>query len=223
MLAVYTFVFSVVFKVRWGIDTGAPKSEFALVLFVGLIVHALLAEVLIRAPGHILSNANYVKKVIFPLEVLTVVNLVAALFHALISFFVLFLALVLLSGMPGWTVVLIPFTVIPLLPLMLGLGWMLTALGVYLRDIGQFIGIITTTMLFLAPVFYPITTLPEAYQSFLYLNPITLPIEQTRAVIIFGELPSWKSLGFYTLNSIAFCWIGFFWFQKARKGFADVL
>jgi lipopolysaccharide transport system permease protein len=223
MLAVYTFVFSVVFKARWGIEVSEGKTDFALVLFVGLIIHSLFAEVLNRAPTLILSNANYVKKVVFPLEVLTFVSLSVALFHAAISFIVLLVALVVLNGLPSWTVIYTPATLLPLLPLTLGFGWLLASLGVYLRDIGQLIGITTMALLFLAPVFYPLKALPEAYQSVLYINPLTYPIEQTRAVIIFGDMPNWVGLGVYTIISVLICWIGFWWFQKTRKGFADVL
>ena len=223
MLAVYTFVFSVVFKARWGIGMTENKTDFALVLFVGLIIHALFAEVLNRAPGLILSNTNYVKKVIFPLEILTVVSLGAALFHALISVVVLLIAFALLNGFVNWTILYTPLTLLPLLPLTLGLGWLLASLGVYLRDIGQVIGVVTMVFLFLAPVFYPITALPEAYQSILLINPITLPIEQTRAVIVFSQSPDWAVLAIYTGISAAICWIGFWWFQKTRKGFADVI
>jgi lipopolysaccharide transport system permease protein len=223
MLAVYTFVFSVVFKARWGIEVSEGKTDFALVLFVGLIIHALFAEVLNRAPTLVSSNVNYVKKVVFPLEVLTFVSLSVALFHAAISFLVLLVAFVVLNGLPSWTIIYTPVTLLPLLPLTLGFGWLLASLGVYLRDIGQLIGITNMALLFLAPVFYPLTALPEAYQSVLYINPLTYPIEQTRAVIIFGNMPNWVGLGVYSIISVSICWIGFWWFQRTRKGFADVL
>ena len=223
MLAVYTFVFSVVFKARWGIDVSEGKTDFALVLFVGLIIHTLFAEVLNRAPTLILSHANYVKKVVFPLETLIFVSLSVALFHAAISFLVLLAAFVVLNGLPSWTVIYTPATLLPLLPLTLGFGWLLASLGVYLRDIGQLMGIITTALLFLAPVFYPLTALPEAYQLVLHINPLTYPIEQTRAVVIFGDMPDWAGLGVYTMISVLICWIGFWWFQMTRKGFADVV
>lgn len=223
LLSVYTFVFSVVFKARWGINTTESQTHFALVLFVGLILHGLLAEVLNRAPGLILGNVNYVKKVVFPLEVLTLVSLGAALFHALVSFMLLLAALVLLNGFLHWTVILAPITILPLLPLILGLGWFLASLGVYLRDIGQVIGVITTVLLFLGPIFYPITALPAAYQPILMLNPLTLIIEQARAVAVFGTMPDWSGLVIYTAISITICWLGFWWFQKTRKGFADVI
>ena len=223
MLTVYSFVFSVVFKARWGLGNEESKTHFAVVLFVGLIVHALLAEVLNRAPGLIISNVNYVKKVVFPLEILPVISIGAALFHSLISLVVLLIAVIILEGNLHWTAVLIPLVVLPLVILTLGLAWMLASLGVFIREIGQTIGIITTVMLFMAPVFYPLSAMPEKYHPFLMANPLTFIIEQAREVLIFGHLPNWSGLGIYMLVASAVAWAGFAGFQKTRKGFADVL
>jgi len=223
MLLVYTFVFSVVFKARWGGDSTESKTEFAVILFVGLIIHSLFAEVLNRAPSLILNNINYVKKVIFPLEILPVITMGATLFHTLVSLCVLLGALLLLNGTLYWTSLLIPLILLPLIFTTLGFAWLLASLGVYLRDIGQTIGIITTVMLFLAPVFYPISALPEKYQVFLLANPLTFIIEQARQVLIFGAAPNWAGLALYSIVSLAVAWIGYWWFQKTRKGFADVV
>lgn len=223
MLAVYTFVFSVVFKARWGLAGEESKTQFAVVLFVGMIVHGLLAEVLNRAPGLILGNVNYVKKVVFPLEILPVISMGAALFHSLVSLGVLLIAFALFNGYLHWTAVLAPLVVLPLVILTLGLAWILASLGVFLRDVGQTIGIITTVMMFLAPVFYPITALPEEMRPWIMANPLTFTIEQAREVLIWGRLPNWGGLGIYTLAAIAVAWAGYAWFQKTRKGFADVL
>lgn len=223
MLSVYTFVFTVIFQARWNVAAADSKSDFALILFVGLIIHALFAEVLNRAPSIILGNANYVKKVVFSLEILTVISLGAALFHSSISIIVLMIAFIVLDGNLSWTIVLAPLTLLPLLPMILGFGWFLASLGVYLRDMGQMIGLITTVLLFLAPVFYPANALPEPYLTILQFNPLTIPIEQTRAVILFGTMPDWNALLLYTIVSLVICWMGFWWFQKTRKGFADVV
>lgn len=223
MLAVYTFVFSVVFKARWMLDDEESKTQFAVVLFVGMIVHGLFAEVLNRAPGLILANVNYVKKVVFPLEILPVVSMGAALFHSLISLGVLLIALVILNGYLHWSVVFTPFVLLPLVILSLGLAWMLASLGTFLRDVGQTIGIVTMVMMFLAPVFYPVNALPEKFRPWLMLNPLTFIIEQAREVLIWGHLPNWMGLGGYTLAAAAIAWAGYAWFQKTRKGFADVL
>jgi lipopolysaccharide transport system permease protein len=223
MLAVYTFVFSVVFKARWGVGGEESKTQFAVVLFVGMIVHGLFAEVLNRAPVLILSNVNYVKKVAFPLEILSVVSMGAAMFYCLISLCVLLIAFVLFNGYLHWTAVLVPLVMLPLVILTLGLSWMLASLGVFLRDVGQAIGIITIVMLFLAPVFYPITAVPEELRPWIMANPLTFIIEQAREVLIWGRLPNWTGLGIYTLVATAVAWAGYAWFQKTRKGFADVL
>ena len=223
MLAVYTFVFSVVFKARWGVGGEESKTQFAVVLFVGMIVHGLLAEVLNRAPGLILGNVNYVKKVVFPLEILPVVSMGAALFHSLVSLGVLLIAFALFNGYLHSTAVLIPLVVLPLVILTLGVAWILASLGVFLRDVGQTISLITTVMLFLAPVFYPITALPEEMRPWIMANPLTFIIEQAREVLIWGRRPNWGGLGIYTLAATAVAWVGYAWFQKTRKGFADVL
>lgn len=223
MLAVYTFVFSVVFKARWGVDGDESKTQFAIILFVGMTVHGLFAEVLNRAPGLILSNVNYVKKVVFPLEILPIISMGVALFHSLISFGVLLIAFFLFNGHLHWTSIFTPLVLLPLILLTLGLAWMLASLGVFLRDVGQTIGIITTVMMFLAPVFYPITALPEEFRLWLLANPITFIIEQARGILIWGQMPNWTGLGGYSVVASIVAWMGYSWFQKTRKGFADVL
>lgn len=223
MLVVYTFVFSVVFKSRWGVGGDESKTQFAVVLFVGMIVHGLFAEVLNRAPSLILANVNYVKKVVFPIEILPVIAMGAALFHSLISLSVLLAAFAFFNGYLHWTAIFIPLVLFPLVLITLGFAWMLASLGVFLRDVGQTIGIVTMVMMFLAPVFYPVTALPEEFRPWLMANPITFIIEQAREVLIWGRLPDWSGLSLYTLAAIAIAWAGYAWFQKTRKGFADVL
>lgn len=224
MLIVYTFVFSEVFKARWGGSGGdESKTQFAVVLFVGLIVMGLFTEVLNRAPGLILSNVNYVKKVVFPIEILPVIAMGTALFHSLISLCVLLAAFTLFNGYLHWTVVFFPLVFFPLIVLSLGFTWMLASLGVFLRDVGQTIGIITTVLMFLSPVFYPVTAVPERFRPIIMANPLTFIIEQAREVLIWGHLPNWIGLGIYSLVAVVVGWMGYVWFQKTRKGFADVL
>lgn len=222
MLIVYTFVFSVVFKARW--NTGSDsKTEFALVLFAGLIVFNLFAECFTRAPSLILSNVNYVKKVVFPLEVLPWVALGSALFHASVSLAVWLLAYLFLFGIPHITVLLLPLVILPLMLLIMGLTWGLASLGVYLRDVSQFVGSITTVLMFLSPIFFPASALPEKYRHLFLLNPLTPAIEQVRDVLYWGKVPSVTGLLIYLLVATLVAWVGFAWFQKTRKGFADVL
>ena len=224
MLVVYTFVFSEIFKSRWGEAGGdESKTQFAVLLFVGMIVFSLFSEVLNRAPVLILSNVNYVKKVVFPLEILPVISLGAALFHSLVSVGVLLVAFVVFNGYLHWTVIYTPLVLLPLVFLALGLSWTLASLGVFLRDVGQTIGIMTSVLMFVSPVFYPVSAVPERFRPFIMANPLTFIIEQAREVLIWGRAPDWAGLGTYTLAAIAVAWAGYAWFQKTRKGFADVL
>ena len=223
MLLVYTFVFSVVFKARWGVGTEESRAGFAIALFVGMIVHGLFAEVVNRAPGLILGNVSYVKRVVFPLEVLPWIAMGSALFHTAVSLVVLLLAQLILTYQLTWTLVLFPLVLAPLILATMGLAWFLAAIGVYLRDIGQTIGIVTTVMLFLSPVFYPVSALPEQYQPLLHLNPLTFVIEEGRKVLLFGQLPDWGGWALYLAVSLGVAWAGFWWFQRTRKGFADVV
>jgi lipopolysaccharide transport system permease protein len=223
MLLVYTFVFSVVFKARWGTGGNESKADFAIILFTGMIVFGLFAEIVNRAPGQIIANANYVKKVVFPLEILSWVSLGSVLFHSLISLAVLLVAQLIINLSLPWTVVLFPLVLLPLIFASLGAAWFLAALGVYVRDIGQITTVFTTVLMFVSAVFYPLSALPETYQAWLRLNPLVLIITESRKVLVFGSLPDWFWLGIALLMGLAIAFAGFWWFQKTRKGFADVL
>jgi lipopolysaccharide transport system permease protein len=223
MLIVYTFVFSVVFKARWNVSGDESKTDFAIILFTGMIVFNLFAEIVNRAPGLIIYNVNYVKKVVFPLEILSWVALGSVLFHSLVSLFVLLLAQFILNQSLPWTIVLFPLVLLPLIFASLGAAWFLAAIGVFVRDVGQITGVITTILMFLSAVFYPLSALPERYQNLLKLNPLVLIITESRNVLIYGSLPDWPWLGLALLMGLAIAFTGFWWFQKTRKGFADVL
>lgn len=224
LLAVYTFVFSVVFKARWG-GAGATggRAEYALFMFVGLIVHGIFAECINRAPSLVVGQANYVKKMIFPLEVLPFVNMGSALFHALVSVGVLLLGQLLTGTAPCWTIIFLPLVVLPLLLFTMGVSWMLASLGVFLRDISQVVGLVTAVMLFLSPVFYPTSALSGKAGWLLKLNPLTWIIEQAREVALLCHLPDPVILTAGLALGVGVYLAGFALFQKTRKGFADVL
>jgi lipopolysaccharide transport system permease protein len=224
MLAVYTFVFSGIFKARWN-PSGQPESiaHFAVMMFVGIIVLTMLTEVLTRSPTLILSNPNFVKKVVFPLEILPIVTLGAAGFHLMVSIAVLLLAFLMFNGFLYWTVILLPLVLVPLVLVTLGASWGLASLGVYLRDVNQAIGLVCSLLMFMSPIFYPLSAVPEKFRWVIAANPLTFVIEQARQVVINGELPDWTGLFLYSLVSAVVAWGGFAWFQKTRKGFADVL
>lgn len=222
MLAVYTFVFSVVFKARWNAGSDS-KTEFALVLFAGLLAFNLFSECVNRAPSLILSNVNYVKKVVFPLEILPWVAMGSALFHMLISLAVWFIFYLVFFGLPHPSALLFPVILLPLVLFTSGISWFLASLGVYLRDVSQLTGIVTTMLMFLSPIFYPVSALPEEYRPFLMFNPLTPAIESVRDVLIWGKALDWWLVSMYLVVATIVACLGFAWFQKTRKGFADVL
>jgi lipopolysaccharide transport system permease protein len=224
LLAMFTFVFGTVIPARWStLGDAGGHAEFALVLFPGMIVHALLAECLNRAPSLISETPNFVKKVVFPLELLPAVALGGALFHALVSFAILVVAYAAVHSTVHVTIVALPLVLLPYVALALGLTWFFAALGVYLRDVGQVMGVVTMALMFLAPVFYPITAIPPAWRPLVYANPITLIVLQVRDTLVFGRWPHWPSLAAYAAVAFAVACFGFWWFQKSRKGFADVV
>lgn len=222
MLAVYTFVFSVVFQARWP-GGGDSRVEFALVLFTALLAFNLFAECVSRSPGLVLGNPNYVTKVVFPLEVLPVVSLLSALFHAAVGLLIWMGFHLAVRGVPPATALLLPLALAPLLLLTLGLSWFLASLGVFLRDVSQVVGVLTTTLMFMTPIFYAVSSVPPEYQAVMLANPLTPVIEQVRGVMLWGQGLDWPAWGLQMLLSSLLAWAGFAWFQSTRKGFADVL
>jgi lipopolysaccharide transport system permease protein len=221
MLAVYTFVFSVVFQSRW--EQRGDRLDFALILFLGMLCFNIFAEVAIRSTALIASNVNYVKKVVFPLEILPCVALMTSLFHAAISFVVWSLAMVAVGrGLPV-TIVFMPLYVLPLIAATLGVAWFLSALGVYLRDIGQVISVLITGLLFLSPIFFSARSVPEDFRPLVALNPLSYLLEGLRGVAVFGDTPRWSELGLLTLGASLIAWGGYAFFQATRRGFADVV
>ena len=223
MLVVYTFVFSIVLKVRWSGDISESKLQFAFILFTGMLIHGLFAEVINKAPSLILLNANYVKKVIFPLEILALTNFLEGLFNFSVGMLVLLIGMIVFHDQITWTIIFLPIILIPYFMLLLGLIWFIASLGLFVRDIAQGINVLTTVLLFLSPIFYSKNALPPEFQWLMNINPLTFIIEQSRDVLIWGKLPNWQGLGVYSLLSGLTMWIGYYWFQKTRKGFADVI
>lgn len=222
LLVVYTFVFSEVFNARWGTQV-ASKTDFALALFTGITIYNLFSEVATRSPTLIISHANYVKKIIFPLETLPAIAIGSASVQMIVSIMTIIGINFALNSSFSPVIVALPLILLPYALFIAGLSWLLAALGVYIRDISQSVGLITSVSMFLSPVFYPISALPEKYQPWLHLNPLTLIIEESRKVILWNTLPDWMSLAKYTVASALLAAFGFFWFQRSRKGFADVL
>ena len=222
MLGVYTFVFSVVFGARW--EVGAQsKADFALVLFAGLLIFNVFSECVTRAPTIVLANPHYVKKIVFPLEVLPWVALGSALFHAIVSLGVWLLGFAVVRGLPPPTALVLPLVLAPLTLLVLGLMWLLAALGVYVRDISQLVGILTTTLMFLTPIFYPEEIIPDEFDFLVKYNPMAPLIRSYRRVLLEGRMPDWRGLALTTVFATACFILGYWWFERTKKAFADVI
>jgi lipopolysaccharide transport system permease protein len=223
MLCVYTFVFSVIFKARWGVESGEGKAAFALALFMGLITFSIFSEVVNAAPSLVLGNANYVKKVVFPLEILPLVRLFSALINAVFSLGVLFAGILIFNHFIQWTALLLPLIWLPMMMFTLGCGYFLASLGVFVRDMGTAIGVLTTMLFFLTPIFYPISAVPEAFRIVFRINPIAIFVEDARRVVLWGLSPDWPWFFFGMALSGAVLIFGFVWFMKSKKAFADVI
>lgn len=222
MLAVYTFVFSIVFSAKWGVGHESP-GLFALIIFSGLIVFNVFAEPVGRSPTLVLENVSYVKKVVFPLEILTWVAIGGALFSAGISFVILLLFYLVLVGVPTFSIVLFPLVLLPVVFSAAGVSWFLSSLGVYFRDVKPIVGVLLTILMFLSPIFYPASAVPEGSRSYLNLNPLGLALESSKAILFqIGELNLMAWVIYLTI-SLVVAWMGYLWFSKTRKGFADVL
>lgn len=222
MLTVYTFVFGFILKARWHSPDQSTFS-FALILFAGLIIYYLFSEVISKSSTLIVNNANLVKKVIFPLEILSIASVLSSLFIFGINLIVLIITLFFIVGFPTINFFLLPFLLIPYIFFILGLSWLLSSIGVFVRDLGQVIGLLITVFLFLSPIFYPLSLVPKNYQLFILLSPISLAVEMFRSILGLGNFPNiYLSLYFFFI-SFFIMWFGFFIFQKSRKGFADVL
>ena len=223
LLLVYTFIFGVVFKGEWPGHTNGTLASYALILFCGISAYSIFAETVGRAPGLVVGVPNYVKKVVFPLEILPVSALGSALFHGAISLGLVVLGNLLLTGQISWTLPLLPLVALPLVFLALGVGWLLASLGVFVRDIGYTVALVVQVMFFATPIFYPIERVPGKFGAVIRLNPLASIVENFRRVILWGQLPSWPGLAAWTALTFVIMVLGYAWFMKTKKAFADVI
>ena len=224
MLAVYSFVFGVVFKARWGIEALENNSAaFPLIMFCGLTVFNIFTESVNSSTLAIITNVSYVKKVIFPLEILPLANVLTAFFFGIAWFILLILGIFIFIGNISFTILFIPLTIIPLFLLSLGMSFFVSALSVYIRDTQQAVAIITQILFFMTPIFYPISAVPENLRWILLCNPLTSIVEQTREIVLYGNMPEMPTIGWIFFFSIVIYQLGLSWFTKTKKGFADVL
>lgn len=222
MLCIYTFAFGTIAAGRWP-EADRGDASFSIILFAGLIVHGLFAECLTRAPSLVVANTNFVKRVVFPLDILPWSMTLSAMFHALTNVLVFVVLHFVMDGALQWTILLLPLVLLPMVLLSLGLSWFLASLGAYLRDISQVTGVLSTALLFLSSALVPIEAVPRAYRWIFQANPLTFIIDQAREVMLWGRFPDWVGLGCYGVVAIIVMYAGYGWFRLTQKGFADVL
>lgn len=222
LVAAYTFVFHSVFQARWG-NENENAADFGIVLFAGMLLFWMFAECAGKAPTLIIEQANYVKKVVFPLEVLPYPVLFTALWQMITGTLVLLAVQFAVKGVLPLTALLLPLVILPFLPMLLGMIWLLAAVGVYVRDLPHLVNLVITLLMLLTPIFYSVDKVSETIRFWVYLNPLTFMVEQVRDVLVWGEMPDWNGLGIYSLASLVVCWLGYTVFQRLRRDFADVL
>jgi len=221
LLSIYSFVFGTIFKARWNIP--GAEGNFSVPLFLGMIIFNIFGECISRAPVTITGNANYVKRVVFPLEVLPVVTIGAALFNFVVGLLVLGCLAAILGAQIHWQVIWLPLLLLPIVALILGASWLLASIGVYVRDVVHIVSFVVISTMFLSPIFFPGSAFPEKFRSWMYINPMTFPIEAGRAAALQGLMPNLSVLATMMAVGLIVAHLGYGWFQATRKGFADVL
>ncbi len=222
LLVIYTFAFGTIMGGRWP-EPQAANTHFSVALFSGLIPYFILSECMNRSPDLVVSNPAFVKRVVFPLEILPWPMLLSALFHFFMNTLVFIVLRWVVDGTFSPTIFLLPLVILPLIFVALGVSWLLSSLAVYVRDIQQVIGLASMALLFLSSAMIPTSAVPERYRSIFMLNPLTFIVDQARTVMIWGHQPEWAGLAVYALLAIGFMQASYMWFNWARRGFADVL
>lgn len=221
LLCVYTVAFGIILKTRWGF--AGNTIDYALILFAGLIIFNTFTEVLNKSPLLIINNHNFVKKVVFPLELLPVITVASALLNASISVIIWLIGYCFLKGVPHGTVLMFPFVFLCLAPLLLGFSWLVSALGVFIRDLGPITGMVSHALLFLTPIFYSANTAPDILRKFFLLNPLTYIVEQIRIVLFYGNYPSFKYMIVYFSLASIFAFLSYLVFKRLKPNFANVI
>lgn len=223
LLLIYTYVFGFVFKSRWPEGQSGSLGEFAAVIFCGLITYTIFSETISRASTLIVQVPNYVKKVVFPLELLPISLLGAALFQGVIGLFILVIVNLILGGSLHWTVIFVPLVILPMLLMCLGVSWFLASFGVFVRDSNYTVVLLVQVLFFLTPIFYSLSAVPEPARSVMYFNPLASVVENMRFVVLWGQQPNWSNVGIWIVPSVAVSLLGYAWFMKTKKAFADVI
>jgi len=223
MLLVFSFVFQEIFQAKWPNRVDGEDINFTYNLFIGLSTFWFFSDVIGRAPALFSSSPNYIKKVIFPLELLVLVLVLSSLFYFSINILIILgLSFIVGDGL-SFSLLYLPLVIGVSLPLLYAFAMILASFGVYLKDVGMIVGVLLNLLMFLSPVFYPVESIPERLQFLFLMNPLTLIIEQLREIIVYGVKIDLSATFIYGIVALCFYFIAKKLFNVLKKGFADVL
>ena len=229
MMGLYTFVFGVIFDGRYKVAGADGKiteyagASYALGVFLSLTIFNLFSECLAVAPSVIVGNANYVKKVVFPLEVLPLANVGSAVWHFCVTMVLVVIAMVVLRVTPTAEALWFPAIIFPLFLFSIGVSWFFAALGVFLRDVAHVMGFVSLALMYASAVFYSASMIPPTYMKFLRWNPLLHILENSRRALIWHLPPDLPSMFWVGIASVAVFLFGFAFFKKMEPAFADVI
>lgn len=222
-ISVYTFVFGVVFESKWEYQVTDSLIEFALTLFAGVTIYSMFSECVVVSPSLVVSNVNFVKKVVFPLEILSIISTGGMAVQVGANLTIILLGKIIFMRTFDLMFLFFPLVLLPLVFLVLGISWSFSALGVFFRDMRPISSMLTLLFAYLTPVFYPLSAVPEELRGAMYLNPLTVIVDNARKVLIYGQLPDFIQLAIVTIISYIIALIGLGFFRKLKPNFADML
>jgi len=221
MIAIFTFIFAGIFGARFGLNHS--HWDYALYLFCGLLPWSMFQESVQQSANTIVTNSNLVKRVVFPLETLPAAHVFAALGNQLFATVALLIATIIIRQRLELTALWLPVLLIPQLLLTLGVAWLIASLGVFLRDIAQGMTLLLMAWMYLTPIIYPESIVPERFRTFIDLNPFTPLVRNYRHIFLEGINPDWRGIAYFAAIAAIVFTFGYWWFARTRKGFADVI
>lgn len=222
-LTVFTLVFGVIFQSKLKSSGEEDRITFVIGLYLGIIVYQFIAECLARSPMTLVTQPNFVKKVIFPLEILPLATICAVFIQMLMNLCVLFMVIIGFHGALPATAIYIPFVLVPFFLFAVGIGWFFSAIGVFFRDLVVFVTPLRMFLLYASAIFYSIDRVPSFLRPLVEWNPLGFTVYEFRKVLVWGMTPEWQHLGCAFLISIIFVGVSYIFFMSVKKQFAESL
>jgi lipopolysaccharide transport system permease protein len=221
MIAIFTIIFAGIFKAKFGVSSS--QWDYALYLFCGLLPWNAFQESVQLSSSTIVAHANLVKRVVFPLETLPVSLTLAAVVNQLFGTLVLVAVDALLRREIHPTIIYLPLILVPQIIATFGAAWLVASFGVFVRDMVQGVALVLMAWMYLTPIIYPESLVPESYRRVINLNPFTPLIRNYRRIILDGAGPDWQGLAYFLVFALIIFLFGYWWFARTRKSFADVV